>query len=83
MAEINAGVNKQPIKNPATLSNCYQQLRHSSEASFNQVLRGVSPPDKANKSGCNSYDMNITPLNHLCKPQIQRRAEHNQKPHDI
>ena len=25
----------------------------------------------------------ITPLHHLCKPQIQRRAEHNQKQHDI
>lgn len=67
MAEINAGVNKQEIKNPATLSNCYQQLRHSSEASFNQVLRGVSTTSKTKTIGCNSYDMNSISFLNICK----------------
>ena len=67
MAEINAGINKQEIKNPATLSNCYQQLRHSSEASFNQVLRGVSTTSKTKTIGCNSYDMNSISFSIICK----------------
>ena len=49
MAEINAGVNKQEIKNPVTSSNCYEQLEIN-EVLLNNALNGVSAPDKANKT---------------------------------
>ena len=43
MAEINAGVNKQEIKNPATSSNCYEQLEIN-EVIFNNALHGALTP---------------------------------------
>jgi hypothetical protein len=66
MAEINAGVNKQEIKNPVTSSNCYEQLEIN-EVLLNNALNGVSAPDKANKTGCNSYDMNSISFSIICK----------------
>ena len=66
MVKINASVNKQPIKNPVTSSNCYEQLEIN-EVLLNNALNGVSAPDKANKTGCNSYDMNSISFLNICK----------------
>ena len=57
---------KQPIKNPVTSSNCYEQLEIN-EASFNQVLHGVFTTSKTKTIGCNSYDMNSISFSIICK----------------
>mgnify|MGYP000290566149 CR=1 FL=1 len=66
MVKINAGVNKQPIKNPVIYADCFQQSEIN-EVIFNNALHGVSAPDKANKTGCNSYDMNSISFSIICK----------------
>jgi len=44
MVKINAGIDeKQPIKNPVTSSNCYEQLEIN-EVIFNNALHGALTP---------------------------------------